>query len=263
MKDGLKIEINALPGLPAVPADRVGVVAMPGAVPGLGRLPSFLMTRIPDDTNHSFVTAAQACQDAGLTLCSDAQWQRVCALDDRLANVETWTMTPASNYQKIQVRGGNRGCESGGEAGPEEAKAERAGLCCSRAAAVDGTRTAFDWMRALPAFDYEDAINRRDRAAVAEALDDELDQFFLQSDVSRDDVVKMAMSYMASQKGMWAVSSQCSLGTVTERTAIDCTRLVVREGKFMWVGSRYIVSEKHSTKLAAILDLKVYRPLSK
>lgn len=259
---GVIVVVRAPAVLPTASDRNVSLVVPAGSIPGFGRIGQFSMQRLAGDGGRSFVEAAQACHDAGLTLCTDAQWHRACGVAKTLASgARTWTMTAVEGaYDNARVRGG-ASCEDGEEVPASQKNAARDGLCCARSLSVSGAKDALGWMRALPVLDYENAVNARDREAMSAALEETIEQFYLQVNVARDDAIKMGMSYMSTHKSMWSTSGECEIGEVAGDIAIDCVKLVVEGQKFMWVKSRYFPSDKNPTRLSSILDLKVLRGL--
>jgi len=106
-----------------------------GNVPGSNVWVEEFRTRtLPSDTGQSVLEAQIRCADAGLSLCTEAQWSRVCAENPEVAREPSWTLSAQSHG--FVVRGGGactiRAVASGASSAPD-----RHGQCCERSVAIE------------------------------------------------------------------------------------------------------------------------------
>jgi hypothetical protein len=106
-----------------------------GAVPGSNAwVEEFRTQSLPDDDGRSVLEAQTKCADAGLSLCTEQQWARVCADDATVARDPSWTLSAQSHG--FVVRGGGA-CTIRAVAAGASVAPDRRGLCCERSIAIE------------------------------------------------------------------------------------------------------------------------------
>lgn len=106
-----------------------------GSVPGSNVwVEEFRVQSLPDDDGRSVLEAQTKCADAGLSLCTEQQWSRVCAENPSVAREPSWTLTAQSHG--FVVRGGGS-CSIRAVAAGSSAAPDRRGLCCERSVAIE------------------------------------------------------------------------------------------------------------------------------
>ena len=106
-----------------------------GSVPGSNVwVEEFRVQSLADDAGRGALDAQTRCADAGMSLCTEQQWSRVCAENPTVAREPSWTLTAQSHG--FVVRGGGscsiRAVASGASTAPD-----RRGLCCERSVAIE------------------------------------------------------------------------------------------------------------------------------
>lgn len=119
---------------PPRPAPLAKVVPA-GNVPGSNVwVEEFRMQSLPNDLGQGVLDAQTKCADAGLSLCTEQQWARVCAENADVAREPSWTLTAQSHG--FVVRGGGA-CTLRAVAAGTSTAPDRHGLCCERSVAVE------------------------------------------------------------------------------------------------------------------------------
>ena len=139
-------------------------------------------------------------------------WQAVCAENSGIAAIETWTASFTADYQKVQVRGGGEGCESGGGSASHDVKPEKTALCCSRNVPFSGDANNIGGALSLNLLSYEQGLNLRNRKMVEDSLSDTIATFYTQSMVPKATAVQASMSYLMSKPKAWSVHDSCEVG---------------------------------------------------
>jgi hypothetical protein len=257
--NGKSIEFVATPITSKVSRDKPFALEFPpGKAPGFGQVGPFVLASDPAGKGKTFQEAADHCRSRGLYLCTEPLWQAACSIMPDISAIETWTASFTSDHQKLQVRGGGDGCESGGGSLSTDAKPERAALCCSRIIAF--TDNPLKQLPMLSILDYEQGLNRRDRSLVIDSLADTVVKFYGQILVPRDTVVQNAMSYVTSKPQSWSVHDACVIGELIakKRLFVTCTHNVFEGDKAMVTQSQYAM-DLPSSKLTWIQDPRVFR----
>lgn len=123
---------------PSATAPRVAPLAKAvpaGNVPGTNVwVEEFRVQLLPDDVGQNVLDAQTRCADAGLALCTEQQWARVCAENPEVGREPSWTLTAQSHG--FVVRGGGA-CTIRAVAGGQSSAPDRHGACCERSVAVE------------------------------------------------------------------------------------------------------------------------------
>lgn len=198
-------------------------------------LPAFDALRPPDAAGTDWLDARKACADAGLQMCTERQWHRVCEDDASLGSHPHWTVT-ASGSSGFVVRGGSD-CASRVVSAGFDVKPDRSVLCCSRAIGIRSSNRSGAFLRATASKlgTFESALNRRDADAAASMFDRELR--FYQRDVTRDEARSRMSASFRTYPDQWAVHDVCDVSLqITgdpdrDSWTADCTKLVYRTGE--------------------------------
>ena len=253
------LEFVATPITPTVSNDKPFALEFPpGKASGFGQVGPFVLTGDPAGRGKTFQAAAEHCRSRGLYLCTEPLWQAACSIMPDISAIETWTASFTADHQKLQVRGGGEGCESGGGSLSTDAKPQRAAICCSRIIAF--TDNPLKQLPMLSILDYEQGLNRRDRSLVGDSLADTIVKFYGQILVPKDTVVQNAISYVTSKSQSWSVHDACSIDELVERTRlfVTCTHNVFDGDKAMVTQSKYAM-DLPGSKLTWIQDPRIYR----
>jgi hypothetical protein len=89
----------------------------------------------------SWAEARQACLGGNFDLCTEDQWNMVCAQAPSVGKLASWTLSPIASGTGWVVRGGN-GCGARTTTTDEASTPGRVGLCCEPRASISpiGTR---------------------------------------------------------------------------------------------------------------------------
>jgi hypothetical protein len=98
--------------------------------------PTFELVRFEGDEGKGYLEAWNACAAQHLALCSDAQWSKACADDEKVGKLESWIVDATT--AGVLVRGGD-GCATRKTVLGSEASKTRVGLCCSHAPPIVST----------------------------------------------------------------------------------------------------------------------------
>jgi hypothetical protein len=120
----------------------------------------FRIQSFGDDAGRGVLEAQVKCAEAGLSLCTEAQWARACSEDASLAKDASWTLTGHPNG--FVVRGGGN-CQIRAVVPGSNATPERRGHCCERSVAVESSNSNKDFLVATAGKleEVEAALNSR------------------------------------------------------------------------------------------------------
>jgi serine/threonine protein kinase len=157
---------SVLPGLPArdIPAGNIKSGAF---------LTAFRMLRRQGSEGMDLQHAFSRCTELGMTLCTEAQFERACTEHPVLANAPTWTETVENNG--IVVRGGDS-CTARSVALETEHDPARVGLCCDRSIAMVTTNLQKPFLSSTAdlILKLEKAVNQRNADAFMSLLDEKV-----------------------------------------------------------------------------------------
>lgn len=266
-----------LRGAPAGPSSHVGPSSQPGragaavmparsVAAGMDAngtwTPAFSIRRDDGDVGLTYLTAYNRCASQGLALCTETQWSRACAEDPALGAIETWTASP-SGGEGFVVRGGStcaaRRVVSAGESSPA-----RGGECCDRAVGIRTTNTneAFLITSSKRTLDYENALRRRDTAALSRLYDDNVQ--FLAKSFSRDALVQESGRYFRQYPDQWILYDTCEtrIDKGAETTLVsDCTAVSQRKGELAVVVQHFVRGGNQSA-IQVLTESRVFRKFS-
>ncbi|HEU4413003.1 MAG TPA: protein kinase [Polyangiaceae bacterium] len=225
------------------------------------RAGSFVVRGLGAAAPLDYVTAARACRQAGLALCSEAQWQLACAASPSIAPLETWTSSLEPRRGAVR-RGGAGGCGARRVAAPAEPLAGPGQACCSRSLAVDadalpGAPAPPEAERKVLAF--EAAFNRHDVAALRRQLDGEL-RFFLITD-SRERVGALFAKAFREDPDLWVLHEGCAIGADIDAWSAECLKVAGRGQELALVLTRYEFG-RASGLVRSITDERVLQPFT-
>ena len=179
--------------------------------------------------------AAKFCSEQGRALCTDIQWQRACASDEKLGKLQTWTLS-MEGKQAI-VRGGPAGCGARQVVAPTQTSVERVAVCCERAVAITTTNEneSFLLSSAQRLLDYEHAARRSAASKLADLLDDSV--VYGGKEQKQDQVIHAFEKGLASA---WTLLDTCDVNIEKDgaeaRLVSDCQ--VVYHSASGFVGDR-------------------------
>ena len=252
--------IRGFAGLPArdVPA---GFVSPNGAW-----LDKFSVLR-REDQGLSYREAFARCTDAGKTLCTDSQWQRACDSFPEVGEAPSWTESIEDGH--VVVRGGGS-CKQRKSIGEGEQDAQRIGLCCDRAIAMESSsmQKSFLSSTASIVLKVETALNQR---SIDKFLDLAEERLTLNGKVRDKAALKALLTQsFASARDLVIVNDHCEISVAAKKIVIKKSRRVKktsyettgwtaicqqtrhRDGKGVAAKSSYEFSA--SSKLRAISD---------
>lgn len=224
--------------------------------------PAFSIRRDDGDAGLTYLAAYNRCASQGLALCTETQWSRACAEDPALGAIETWTASP-SGGEGFVVRGGST-CAARRVASAGETSATRGGECCDRAVGIRTTNMndTFLITAAKRMLDYENALRRRDTAALARLYDDQVR--FISKDFSRDALVKESARYFGQFPDQWILYDTCEtrIDKGAETTLVsDCTAVSHRKGELAVV-IQHFVRGGAQTAIQVLTESRVLRKFS-
>ena len=204
-------------GLPTrdIPA---GLVAADGAW-----LDKFSVLRREDSQGLPFNDAFTRCADAGKTLCTDNQWQRACDSFPEVGEAPSWTESIESG--QIVVRGGGS-CKARKLVSQAETDAQRIGLCCDRAIAMDSSsmQKAFLSSTAGIVLKLETALNQR---SIDKFLDLSEDHLTLNEHVREKAALKNLLTQsFASARDLVIVNDRCDISVSAKKVVTRKSRKV-------------------------------------
>jgi len=252
--------IRGFAGLPArdVPA---GVLTQSGAW-----LDKFGILRRENNQGLSFSEAFSRCADVGKMLCTDSQWQRACDSFPEVGEVASWTESLEDG--QVVVRGGGS-CKPRKLVSETEKDAQRIGLCCDRAIAMDSSsmQKSFLSSTASIVLKLETALNQR---SIDKFLDLSEDHLTLNGKVREKAGLKGLLTQsFASARDLVIVNDHCEISVsakkvVTKKRRVKktsyettgwtavCRQTRHRDGKGVAAKSSYEFSA--ISKLRAISD---------
>ncbi len=232
------------PVVPKPTSDKPFAIEFPMVnAPGFGKTRSFAIEYEPASRGKTFQEAADQCRTKGLWLCTEPLWQAACSAIPEIASIETWTASFTADYQKLQIRGGGDGCESGGGSFSHESKPQRAALCCSRSIPFSNDQNGLGISLSWTLLQYEQGLNLRNREIVERSLADTLATFYTQSIVPKTTAVQSSMSYLMSKPKAWSAHDSCevtellydkSLFFTCRHNAFDGDKALVTESKYAY-----------------------------
>jgi hypothetical protein len=240
--DQHKLEFVVKAAVPRVTGGKAFAIAFPIVnAPGFGKTRGFAIEYDPSSRGKTFQDAADQCRTKGLWLCTEPLWQAACSASPGIASIETWTSSFTSDHQKLQVRGGGDGCESGSGSSSRESKPERAALCCSRSIPFSNDSNGLGIGLSWTLLQYEQGLNLRSREIVEKSLADTLANFYTQLAVPRTTAVQSSMSYLMTKPKSWSMHDSCeitellydrSLFFTCRHSAFDGSKAMVTESKY-------------------------------
>ena len=196
---------------------------------------AFSVERKQGNAGLTFENAYQNCMDAGKARCTETQWVRACEADAKLAELETWVAS-YDGGGKFVVRGSaGPGCEKRSSADRDESRPTRVAVCCDRAVAIQShDNLAFRRSSAKKQLDYELALRKRDRVAVADQYDPDVS--FLKRKLDRETLMRAFDNDLKRFPNQWTLFDSCNvtIGKDAEGEATlisDCKAILRRGGK--------------------------------
>jgi len=204
-------------GLPTrdIPA---GLVSADGAW-----LDKFSLLRREDSQGLPFDDAFARCADAGKTLCTDSQWQRACDSFPEVAEAPSWTESVEGG--QIVVRGGGS-CKARKLASQAETDAQRIGLCCDRAIAMDSSSMQKSFLSSTAGIvlKLETALNQR---SIDKFLDLSEDHLTLNDHLREKAALKNLLTQsFASARDLVIVNDRCDISVSAKKVVTRKSRKV-------------------------------------
>lgn len=250
-----------------------------GMVPG-GNIwvEEFRAQSLPDDVGLGVLEAQTKCADAGLALCTEQQWARVCAENPELAREPSWTLTAQSHG--FVVRGGGA-CTIRAVAGGTSSAPDRHGMCCERSVAIESSNPNKNFVVATSRQleKIEAALNAR-RSAVFLGL--VTDGATIDGEPrTLTEIGKMLDESYQQYPDQWTIIDTCSVSmkavirplrkpSKTKRKprppessswSAECEVLRHRGGEVSVVTTNYVVAG--SGRLQSVDDIRTSRPWAK
>jgi len=204
-------------GLPArdVPA---GLVTPTGAW-----LDKFSVLRREDNQGLLFSEAFARCADTGKTLCTDGQWQRACDSFPEVGEAPSWTESLEGGH--VVVRGGGS-CKARKLVDETDKDAQRIGLCCDRAIAMDSTSMQKSFLSSTAGIvlKLETALNQR---SIDKFLDLSEDHVTLNDHVRDKAGLKSLLTQsFASARDLVIVNDHCDISVSAKKVVVKKSRRV-------------------------------------
>lgn len=223
----------------------------------------FTFQRDAGDDGLVWLDAVDHCAQSGLRLCTSLQWQVACEADPRIAEVETWTMTPERN-EGFVIRGiGGGTCRESRVVSGVQANPFRAAACCSPAVAAAGGKIAPAMLKAMAknVLDLERAMNTHRASALRDFFDDPVRIFLKER--SRNDAVGVFEHEFGKNRDLLMVHELCDFSADAGDTTYtaDCRKVVRQSGQVGHVLTRYVFVGG-SGKLRSMTDPAIYRNFS-
>ncbi len=224
--------------------------------------PGYSLRRDEGDGGLAYIPAAQRCVSKGLALCTETQWSRACAVDATLGQVETWTASPSA-AEGFVVRGGST-CAGRRVVDATDTSPARAATCCERAVGIKSknTNVAFLMTSARRMLEYENALRRRDSAALRKLYDDNV-QFFARP-MSLDTVIKESEGYFRQFPDQWIIYDVCETSILKDgedKLVTDCTAVAQRKGELAVVVQQ-LVRGGPETRIQKLTEPRTFRKFS-
>ena len=227
----------------------------------------FSVLRREDSQGLPFNDAFKRCADAGKTLCTDSQWQRACDTFPEVGETPSWT--ESIDNGQVVVRGGGS-CTARKMSDEADKDAQRIGLCCDRAIAMDSTSMQKQFLSSTAGvvLKLEIALNQRSIDKFLELSEDHLT---LNEHVRDKTALKRLLTQsFASARDLVIVNDRCDI-TVSAKKIVTkkprrpkkttyettgwtavCQQTRHRDGKGLAAKSSYEFSA--TSKLRAITD---------
>lgn len=244
----------------ASPSDRFSLQVPTGVAPGAGKLQSFWALWDATTLGKTFQDGMQICRARGLYPCTEPQWTRVCLTDESISKVQSWTASFRDAGKSLFAYGGQPGCNGGTLVPSSEVAPNRGVLCCSRSIAVpESAPEPGNRVTLLPILQYETGTNLKDGVELSEAIGPTVVKFYTQTDLTKEQVVKMALDYLRSVPDSLSLHESCM------PRENEAGLLLLRCRRNTFLGSKAIVVDtdygfsKDSITLAWITDSVIRR----
>jgi len=206
---------RAFAGLPTrdVPS---GLVASSGAW-----LDKFSLLRREDTQGLEYSQAFGRCKDTGKTLCTEAQWQRACDTFPEVGEAPSWTESIEDG--RVVVRGGGT-CKARKLVSETEKDAQRIGLCCDRAIAMNSTSMQKPFLASVASIvlKLETALNQR---SIDKFLDLSEDHVTLNEHVRDKASLKNLLTQsFATARDLVIVNDHCEISVSAKKIVIKKPR---------------------------------------
>ncbi len=226
-----------------------------------GSMGSFTLEYAPSSRGKGFEEAARLCEQQGLSLCTDAQWQRACSQLSKISAISTWTASFNKQLEKLQTRGGGATCDSGDAVSADDKNAKRGATCCSSNVAMTSTTpAAMKGLFALPALTYEQALDHKNEKMLGAVLAPKLPHFLSLDNATQAAAAKLAMDDAKKNPDRWSALQSCQLKPGAKRLhfVLNCGKASFEGNQGMATLIQYGVFENH---IESLKQLKVLRKM--
>jgi hypothetical protein len=241
---------------------------------------SFRSLPRPADANKTFTEAHVSCAEAGMALCTETQWARVCSVHPSIAQHQAWTLSADANG--VIVRGGGGDCNARSVVSGSERNPERGAVCCDRSVGINSSNknTSFLMATAKRVLDVEKTLNQRNIPGFLDLLADPVGiDHAVRPKAGIDHLLEDSFKQWPDQ---WLISDVCGVAihstntTVIKRTrhghvkrkivssdtwSADCDQMRFRAGDIAVIETTYVFGVM--AKVKSISDGEAKRHWSK
>jgi len=220
-------------------------------------VPAFGYLDLPEAAKTNLLGSIDVCRAAKLSLCTESQWERVCATTPAVGLHSSWIIgvdRSSAGDALVPIRGG-ASCEARSLAMPSAPTGGPGATCCERVIATDLPDANVEVLQRFETFG-----NAPDKPALLHSvLAPHLDHFYANlRDVDRESAIQASVQYPGATESD-SLHDACVVRALGESTLFDCQHYLVSSRKLSQFRSSY---EFNAGLISSAIDVKPIVELS-